>query len=55
MKKTGLKKNWLGIIICGGLLFSLLVSCDNFLNAGKIKDEIEYAIYVSNNECPLPK
>lgn len=55
MKKTGIKKNWLGIIICGGLLFSLLVSCDNFLNAGKIKDEIEYAIYVSNNECPVAK
>ena len=36
------------------LIFTTLCSCKNFLNAGKVKEEIEKQIYIANNDCPVP-
>lgn len=42
------------VAVLGGVVFSLFfAACKNFLNAGKVKEEIEYAIYVNNHECPM--
>lgn len=48
----GIKK-FIRPILGVAFLCIVLASCKNFLNAGKVKEEIEHAIYVNNNECPV--
>lgn len=37
------------ILVCTTLFFS----CENFLNGGDVKEAIDKAIYIANNECPV--
>ena len=53
MKRFVVQKNVVLTILSGAVLCFLLAACKNFLNAGKVKEEIEYAIYVNNHECPV--
>ena len=30
----------------------MFTACENFLDNGNVKEEIEHAIYIANHECP---
>ena len=53
MKKNVIQKNVVLTFLFGFILCLVLTACKNFLDAGKVKEEIEYAIYVNNHECPV--
>lgn len=53
MKKIGKMRIKLTTVLAGLALCLTLAACKNFMNAGKVKEEIEHAIYVNNNECPV--
>ena len=40
MKKIVIRKNVVFIILSGAVLCLMLAACKNFLNAGKVKEEI---------------
>ncbi len=53
MKKIGKMRIKLTTVLAGLALCLTLAACKNFLNAGKVKEEIEQAIYINNHECPV--
>ena len=53
MKKFVIRKNIVLTVLSGVVLCLMLAACKNFLNAGKVKEEIEHSIYVNNHECPV--
>ena len=53
MKNIGAKKNLIKLVIGGVVLCMTLAACKNFLNAGKVREEIEQQIYINNHECPV--
>ncbi|MBO4639375.1 MAG: hypothetical protein J5710_06430 [Treponema sp.] len=53
MKKIVIRKNIVLTVLSGAVLCLMLAACKNFLNAGKVKEEIEHSIYVNNHECPV--
>ena len=48
-----LRKNVLKLITGCAILCLGLVSCKNFLDASKVKEEIKQQIYINNHECPV--
>lgn len=53
MEKIGKMRIRLTTVLAGLALCLTLAACKNFLNAGKVKEEIEQQIYINNHECPV--